>query len=86
MRPPVRNELSVLVLVHADVEAAYGQTNSSRLQGESEVTPETLEHRIWIELSFRKSMLSPDEAHDVPMRLPRDDSAGGADEPTLERP
>ena len=82
----MRNELSILVLIHADVETTDGLTNSSRLQGESDVAPGTLEHRIWIEVSFRKSMPAPDEAHDVPMLLSRNGRAGGADEPTLECP
>ena len=86
MRPPMRNELSVLVLVHADVEAAYGQANSSHLQRDAEVTSETLEHRIWIKLSLGKSMFSPDDARDVQMLPSRHDRGGGADEPTLERP
>ena len=86
MRPPMRNELAVLVLIHADVETTYGLTNSSRLQGESDVAPETLEDRIWIEVSLSKSMPAPDKTHDVPMILSRHDRTGGADEPTLERP
>jgi hypothetical protein len=82
----MRNELSVLVFVHADVETTYGLTNSSRLQGDSDVTPESLEHCIWIEFSLSKSMLSPDEAYGVPMFFSQDDSAGGSHKPTLERP
>jgi hypothetical protein len=82
----MRNKLSALVFVHADVEAADCLSNSSRLQGDSDMTPETLKHCIWIEVSLSKSMLSPDEAYDVPLLLSQDDGAGGADEPTLERP
>ena len=36
MGPPMRNKLSILVLIHADVETTYGVTNSSRFQGELE--------------------------------------------------
>ena len=63
----MRNELSILVLIHADVETTDGLTNSSGLQGDSDVAPETLEHRIWIEVSLSKSMSAPDKAYDVPM-------------------
>jgi hypothetical protein len=86
MRPPMRNKLSILVLIHADVETTEGLTNSSRFQGDSNVAPESLKHRIWIEVSLSKSMPAPDEAYDVPMFLSRHDSAGGSYKPTLERP
>lgn len=83
MRPPMSSKLSVLVFVHVDVEAADRLTNSSRLQRASDVTSEILEHRIWIEVSLSKSMLSPDEAYGVPMFFSQDDSAGGSHKPTL---
>ena len=62
MRPPMRNEFAVFVFVHADVESPDGLTHFSRRQSDLEVTPEPLTHRICIELAFRKSMLSPDNA------------------------
>jgi len=86
MRSPMRNKFSVLVFVHADVESTDGLTNFSRLQSDLEVTSEPLKHRICIELAFRKSMLSPDNAQNVPMLLWYHDRAGGTDKPTLERP
>ena len=79
------SEFAVRMLVRADVEATDRLPNSCRRQSEVELMSERLKQQVGGELSLRKSMISPDHAHNPPITFGPHHRVGNTYEPALER-